>query len=184
MRNPSRDGEGDRRPQAGGGGGSGNLRRPTNPPRDGEGDRRPQAGGGGGGPTLRRPAVYAARKLRRAMSLPEILLWQRLKGSPSGLAFRKQHPIDPYVADFYCSRSKLVIEIDGEAHDRGDRPRLDERRNRFLHERGYRVLRIAADEVLKDPDAVAASIVAYAAASPLHRAASRRGPPPRPGEDR
>jgi very-short-patch-repair endonuclease len=154
-----------------------------NPTRDGEGDRRPKAGGGGGGPTLRRPAVYAARRLRRTMSLPEVLLWQRLRGSPGGLAFRKQHPIDPYVADFYCSASKLVIEVDGEAHDRGDRPQRDEARTAFLQGRGYQVLRIAAEDVLKDPDGVAASIVAYAA-DPLHHRAARGGPPPRPGEDR
>jgi very-short-patch-repair endonuclease len=154
----------------------------SDPPRDGEGDRRPQAGGGGGG-TLRRPTVYRARRLRREMSLPEVLLWQRLRGSPQGVSFRKQHPIDPYVADFYCSRSKLVIELDGLAHDLGNRPERDERRDAFLRERGYQVLRIAADEILRDPDSVAASVVAYAA-DPLHRRAARGGPPPRPGEDR
>jgi very-short-patch-repair endonuclease len=116
------------------------------------------------------------------MSFPEMLLWQRLRGAPDGVAFRKQHPIDPYVADFYCSKSRLVIEVDGEAHNRGDRPRRDEARAAFLHERGYRVLRIAAEEVLKDPDGVAASIVACAA-DPLHHRAARGGPPPRPGED-
>jgi very-short-patch-repair endonuclease len=116
------------------------------------------------------------------MSLPEVLLWQRLRGAPGGLAFRKQHPIDPYVADFYCSIARLVIEVDGEAHDRGDRPQRDEARAAFLRERGYQVLRIAAQEVLKDPDGVAASIVAYAA-HPLPHRAARGGPPPRPGED-
>jgi very-short-patch-repair endonuclease len=116
------------------------------------------------------------------MSLPEVLLWQRLGGSPGGVAFRKQHPIDPYVADFYCSASKLVVEVDGDAHDRGDRPQRDETRASFLQERGYQVLRIAAEDVLKDPDGVAASIVAYAA-DPLHHRAARGGPPPRPGED-
>ena len=151
------------------------------PPRDGEGDRRPKAGGGGGGETLRRPTVYSARKLRRTMSLPEVLLWQRLRGSPKGISFRKQHPIDPYVADFYCSMAGLVIEIDGEAHDRADRPRRDEARTAFLRERGYRVMRITARDVLKDPDRVAASILAYAQA-PLHQPSA--GPPPRPGEDR
>ena len=177
------------------------------PPRDGEGDRRPQAGGGGGGetrtPTLRRPAVYAARKLRRAMSLPEVLLWQQLRGSPQGVSFRKQHPIDPYVADFYCSAAKLVVEIDGEAHDRGDRPERDEARDAFLRERGYEVLRVAAGDVLKDPVAIASYIIEYAgrplhqpsagppprpgedlAADPLHHRASRGGPPPSPGEAR
>jgi very-short-patch-repair endonuclease len=116
------------------------------------------------------------------MSLPEVLLWQRLRGAPKGIAFRKQHPIDPYVADFYCSRARLIIEVDGEAHNRGDRPHRDEARILFLRERGYQVLRIAAEEVLKDPDGVAASVVAYAA-DPLHHRAARGGPPPRPGED-
>jgi very-short-patch-repair endonuclease len=117
------------------------------------------------------------------MSLPEILLWQRLRGSPQGIAFRKQHPIDPYVADFYCAASKLVIEIDGEIHGRGNRPKRDEGRNAFLEEKGYHLLRIAAQDVLKDPDGVAQTIVAYAA-DPLHHRATRGGPPPRPGEDR
>ena len=152
----------------------------ADPPRDGEGNRRPKAGGGGGRGNLRRPTVYAARKLRRAMSLPEVLLWQRLRGSPQGVSFRKQHPIDPYVADFYCSVSQPVIEMDGEAHNRADRPQRDEERDDFLRERGYRVLRIAAVDVLRDPDMVASGILA-AATDPLHHAS--HGPPPRPGED-
>jgi very-short-patch-repair endonuclease len=151
------------------------------PPRDGEGDRAKR--GGGGRETLRRPTVYTARKLRRSMSLPEVLLWQRLRGSPYGLSFRKQHPIDPYVADFYCSAAKLVIELDGMGHDLGNRPARDEKRDTFLRERGYRLFRIAAAEVLRDPDAVAQSIIAYAAANPLHHRPAGGGPPPRPGED-
>ncbi len=151
-----------------------------NPPRDGEGDRAKR--GGGGSENLRRPTVYAARKLRRKMSLPEVLLWQRLRGSPEGLAFRKQHPIDPFVADFYCSAARLVIEIDGISHDMGSMPESDEIRAAFLAESGFQVLRIAAGDVLEDPDEVAASIVAHAA-DPLHHRAARGGPPPRAGED-
>ncbi|HEX8512644.1 MAG TPA: endonuclease domain-containing protein [Allosphingosinicella sp.] len=158
------------------------MREPSNPPRDGEGDRRPKAGGGGGRGNSRRPTVYTARKLRRAMSLPEVLLWQRIRGSAGGVSFRKQHPIDPYVVDFYCSGSRLIVEVDGQAHDRGDRPQRDERRDAFLRERGYRLLRIAASDVLKDPDGVAEAVVA-AASDPLHHRASRGGPPPRAGED-
>jgi len=161
----------------------GGVRAHQDPPRDGEGDHRAKPGGGGGGSPLRRPTVYTARKLRRTMSLPEALLWQRLRGSPGGVAFRKQHPIDPYVADFYCSAAKLVIELDGIAHDRGERPRRDEKRDAFLRGRGYRLVRIPAAEVLRDPDAVAESIVAYAVANPLHRPAAPDGSPPRPGED-
>lgn len=139
----------------------------ANPPRDGEGDRAQR--GGGGSPSLRRPEVYAARRARREMSLPESLLWQRLKGSPLGVSFRKQHPIGPYRADFYCAATKLVIEVDGIAHDMGDRPERDQTRTAWLQAHGFRVVRVPAADVLKDADAVADAIVAYAA-RPLHHA--------------
>ncbi|HEX8585536.1 MAG TPA: endonuclease domain-containing protein [Allosphingosinicella sp.] len=116
------------------------------------------------------------------MSLPEVLLWQRLKGKPQGLAFRKQHPIPPYRADFYCASAKLVVEVDGIAHDMGDRPMRDEVRTEELTKKGYQVIHIPAADVLRDADAVAASIVALAS-SPLHHRALRGGPPPRAGED-
>ena len=127
---------------------------------------------------LRRPTVYVARQLRREMSLPEILLWQRLRGSPQGISFRKQHPIDPYSADFYCAIAKLVIEVDGEAHNRGDRPQRDQVREQFLVANGHRIVRIAAVDVLRDPDEIASSIVALAA-NPLHHRAAPGGSPPR-----
>jgi very-short-patch-repair endonuclease len=115
------------------------------------------------------------------MSLPEVLLWQRLKGSPQGISFRKQHPIGPYRADFYCAAARLVIEVDGIAHDMGDRPARDDARTKALQMKGCDVLRIPAADVLRDPDAVAASIVA-AASRPLHRP-SGTVPLPASGED-
>jgi very-short-patch-repair endonuclease len=131
-------------------------------------------------PHTRRPETYTARKLRRDLSLPEVLLWQRLRGQATGLKFRRQHPIGSYIADFYCSSLKLVIEVDGEAHNRADRPARDDHRNRFMEENGYQVLRIAASEILKDADKVAASIAAFGV-NPLHQPLA--GPPPRAGED-
>ncbi len=151
---------------------------PADPPRHGEGDRAKR--GGGGVHHLRRPEVYLARKLRRNMSLPEILLWQRLKGSKAGLKFRKQHPIGPFVADFYCAETRTVIEVDGEVHDRADRPMRDVERDRFLEENGYRVIHISAGEILRDVDGASAAIASLVA-TPLHRPAD--GPPPRAGED-
>ncbi|HEX8527090.1 endonuclease domain-containing protein [Allosphingosinicella sp.] len=59
------------------------------------------------------------------MSLPEVLLWQQLRGEPAGLKFRRQHPTGPYDIDFYCSDARLAIEVDGEGHNRGDRPARD-----------------------------------------------------------
>jgi very-short-patch-repair endonuclease len=115
------------------------------------------------------------------MSLPEVLLWQRLRGAPWDISFRKQHPIGAYRADFYCAAAKLVIEVDGIAHDMGDRPARDAVRTQALRKKGYRVLRIPAVDVLRDPDAVASSILAIAS-RPLHRP---RGTVPLPasGED-
>ena len=152
------------------------------PPRDGEGDRAAKRrGGGGSSPVLRRAETYEARRARREMSLPEVLLWQRLKGSPQGVSFRKQHPIGRYRADFYCAASKLVIEVDGIAHDMGNRPERDESRTAALTERGYQVLRSPAADVLRDPDGVAAAIGA-GVTTPLHHSPAASGPPPRAGE--
>ena len=149
-----------------------------NPPRNGEGNHAKR--GGGGSKPLQRPVVYTARKLRREMSLPEVLLWEQLRASKKGVKFRRQHPIGPYVADFYCNAAKLVIEIVGEAHDRGDRPGRDIVRDAAMRKGGYAVLRIAAADVLTDMEGVILTIRA-AAESPLHRASTV--PLPTSGED-
>ena len=103
--------------------------------------------------------VKRARILRRRMSPPEVLLWRLLRESPEGLKFRRQHPIGPFVVDFYCPATKLVIEIDGDVHDMGGNPEFDERRAGWLEERGYRTLRVLAAEVFADPAETAQSIV-------------------------
>ena len=103
-----------------------------------------------------------ARVLRRQLTLPEVLLWRELRVLP--VRFRKQAPADPYVLDLYCAKAKLVIEVDGEAHDRGDRPILDARRDAWLAERGIKTLRIPARDVLKDLDGVMRLILAELAA--------------------
>nr|WP_324255282.1 DUF559 domain-containing protein [Sphingomonas sp. PL-96] len=59
-----------------------------------------------------------ARKFRREMSLPEVLLWRELRARPAGLRFRRQHPAGPYVLDFFCSAQRLAVEVDGDAHGR------------------------------------------------------------------
>ena len=89
-----------------------------------------------------------ARALRRIMTPPEAMLWTLLRARPANLKFRRQHPAGPYVIDFYCPAAKLGIEIDGAAHEMGDNPARDERRDLWLRERGYRILRIPAAELL------------------------------------
>ena len=95
-----------------------------------------------------------ARKLRRNMSLPEVLLWQQLRKQPDGVQFRRQHPAGPYVLDFYCATANLAIEVDGEAHNYGDLPARDPIRDKWLSEQGVKTLRIPAIDVLKNLDGV------------------------------
>ena len=104
-------------------------------------------------------AYKSARRLRRKMSLPEVLLWQILRKQPGYVKFRRQHPIGRYVLDFYVLDLKLGIEIDGIGHDMGNTPARDEERSRWLESQGIRMLRIPAKDVLTDPAAVADSIV-------------------------
>jgi very-short-patch-repair endonuclease len=114
------------------------------------------------------------------MSLPEVLLWRALRDRPDGLKFRRQHPSGPFILDFFCSDARLAVEVDGEAHSRGDRPRRDEERDAWFLEAGVETFRIAAAEVLRDTDAVVRAIVAQATGRlPLHHPAAPGGPPPR-----
>ena len=97
------------------------------------------------------------------MSLPEVLLWLGLKARRlEGLHFRKQHPIGPYVLDFYCDAARLAVEVDGGGHDFGDRPRLDTVRDAWMARQGIRTLRIPAVEVLDSVDGALAAILAEA----------------------
>ena len=129
-----------------------------------------------------RPEVASARTLRRSMTYPEVLLWQRLRGSPAGLRFRRQHPVGPYVVDFCCTAARLVVEVDGEVHAEPAALARDPVRDRFLSDNGFDVVRLRSADILRGADVVTASIVALAA-RPLHPSPSASGPPPRAGED-
>jgi len=102
-------------------------------------------------------AYKNARRMRSDLSLPEVLLWRRLRGAD--VRFRRQHPIGPYVLDFYCPSAGLAIEVDGISHDMGNRPQRDEVRTEWLVGQGIEVLRLPARDVLDDPDAVADAIL-------------------------
>ncbi|NIJ21751.1 very-short-patch-repair endonuclease [Sphingomonas naasensis] len=101
----------------------------------------------------------AARADRKALSLPEALLWQELRKEPGGYHFRRQHGAGPYRLDFYCAKARLCIEVDGEAHGFGDRSDRDAERDRWLAERGVATLRVPAAEVLGNLEGVLAHIV-------------------------
>ena len=106
-----------------------------------------------------RKTVERARHLRRVMTPPEVWLWNLLRQKPEGIRFRRQHPLGPYVLDFYCPEARLAIEIDGMAHDMGDNPARDIARDAWLTDQGLRVVRYPAADVLKNSGSVADGLV-------------------------
>jgi very-short-patch-repair endonuclease len=90
------------------------------------------------------------------MSPPEVRLWLRLRSlRAQGVRVRRQHPIGPYVLDFYCPEARLAIEVDGIGHGMGDHPTKDKRRDAWLRSQGIDVVRISAVEIMRDADEVA-----------------------------
>jgi len=92
-----------------------------------------------------------ARALRKNMTEAEKLLWFHLKKSPLGFKFRRQHPLDSFVADFYCHKAKLVIELDGSIHNLEDIKEYDGYRQRIIEEFGLTVLRFTNKQTFSNP---------------------------------
>jgi very-short-patch-repair endonuclease len=82
------------------------------------------------------------------------------------LRFRRQHPVGPYILDFYCPSARLAIEIDGTAHDFGDRPQRDDARDAWLVAKGIGTLRIPAADVMSNLEGTTRLILARCAPSP------------------
>ncbi|MCC4292941.1 MULTISPECIES: endonuclease domain-containing protein [Brevundimonas] len=96
-----------------------------------------------------------AKAFRKALTPPEFRLWQVLRRDRVGkIKFRRQHPVGPYILDFYCAAAKLAIEIDGAVHNEPKQIAHDRRRTAWLHERGVRVVRLSAVSVMTDQAAV------------------------------
>jgi very-short-patch-repair endonuclease len=98
------------------------------------------------------PILARARELRQPQTPAESKLWARLRNSQLGFKFRRQHPIDRFIVDFYCAACRLVVEIDGDSH--AQQIEYDAARTDWLNERGYRVIRFANRDVYQNLDAV------------------------------
>src|ERR1700688_5328196 len=98
----------------------------------------------------------AAAKLLRTNTTPhERLLWGALKELPvDGTHFRRQAPIGPYVVDFLCPAAHLIIELDGGHHNDDETAKRDRKRQLWLEQEGYRVVRFWHSEITSDLDAV------------------------------
>ena len=89
-----------------------------------------------------------SRELRSHSTLSEILLWQKLRASQfRGYAFNRQKPLGNYIVDFYCRKTNLVIEIDGDSHDNEEAVIEDGKRQQILEELGVSFLRFSDWEV-------------------------------------
>ena len=100
-----------------------------------------------------------ARTLRRRSTEAEKLLWHYLRGTQlEGAKFRRQQPIGEYIVDFVSFSHKLVVEVDGGQHAQPAEQVRDGRRDAWLQERGYRVLRFWNNEVLQNVEGVIEAI--------------------------
>ncbi len=87
-----------------------------------------------------------ARELRETMTVAEKILWNKLrKRQLNGKYFRRQHPFNIYILDFYCFEAKLVIEVDGKIHLK--RRIYDVERTKFLISSGAKVLRFSNKDI-------------------------------------
>lgn len=100
-----------------------------------------------------------ARKLRQEQTPAEALMWERLRHNKlDGHKFYRQYPIGRYIADFYCSSRKLIIELDGVVHDTERSKEYDRIRDITLKATGMRVIRFRNEQVASDMEAVLAEI--------------------------
>jgi very-short-patch-repair endonuclease len=89
------------------------------------------------------------------MTDAERRLWYFLRRhGTAGRKFRRQHPVGPYIVDFYCADARLVVEVDGGQHFEPDVARVDAYWTQYLEHRGLRVLRFTNLEVLTQTEAV------------------------------
>jgi len=96
-----------------------------------------------------------ARQMRNNPTEPEKRLWRNLSNSQlQGHKFRRQHVIGYFITDFICSGSKLIVEVDGDTHDKAE----DRLRDDIWAEHGYRVIRVTNHDVMSNMDGVLACI--------------------------
>jgi adenine-specific DNA-methyltransferase len=109
---------------------------------------------------LKKSTTNKARTLRRAMTDAERILWKRLRNRQLvNRKFRRQHPLGPYVLDFYCPSKRLVIEIDGGQHYTPEGKTRDKTREKYLNQHDIEVIRYSDRDVLTKVDAVLQDIL-------------------------
>lgn len=99
-----------------------------------------------------------AKALRKKMTDAEMVLWLFLKQGINGMKFRRQYPIGIYIADFYCHKVKLTIEVDGSIHNEIETQENDKIKQKQLEEWGYCVIRFTNQQIIMHCEKVIESI--------------------------
>lgn len=94
------------------------------------------------------------RELRRRQTPQEEKIWFELRNNKLGAKFKRQHSIGGYIADFFCSKLNMIVEIDGEIHNHADNMENDRVRDIFLKEMNFKVIRFTNAQVDSDLGAV------------------------------
>ena len=101
-----------------------------------------------------------AHALRKNMTDAEKILWKRLKDKRIfRVKFRRQHPVDIFVLDFYCHELKLALEVDGEIHLSAEMREYDEGRTYELEKFGIKILRFTNEQIFENLDEVQVTIL-------------------------
>ena len=101
------------------------------------------------------------KQLRNNMTLPEIILWSKLKGSGMGQKFRRQHSVEAFVLDFCCPVLRLAIEVDGDSHFSGEARSRDMERQKIIESYGFTFLRFTNREIVENLDGVLSTIARF-----------------------
>jgi very-short-patch-repair endonuclease len=108
------------------------------------------------GQKVTKEKLQRAKELRREMTPAEKLLWQEVCAKKLGVRFRRQQVIQGFIVDFYCHKSALVVEVDGDIHDL--QKEEDVRREKVLGEMGLQIVRFRNDEVVRELSTVVGRI--------------------------
>lgn len=123
--------------------------------------------------------IEFARKLRQDATDPEALMWACLRARRMNKRkFRRQHPVKPYVLDFYCADLRLAIELDGGQHNSAEGKRRDTAREAFLRAHDIETLRFTNDEVMRHTDSVMNVIWKRTDFTQQNSPSSKTGSPP------
>ena len=129
--------------------------------------------------SYKKQLIQLGKNLRNNSTKEEIILWQYLKQKQLGVKFRRQQPIDKYIADFVCFEKKIIIELDGGQHNSSLGIQKDRSRDLFFTNNGYKVIRIWNNEINQNIEGVIRKIQSEIECPPLaggpKSAISRRG---------